>query len=317
MVDFEIFAEGCGFPEGPLACDDGSVLFGDLRAGTVVRARPGGRKEIVATVKGATPGLAIGPDGALYCCNNGGFEWGPNTPETNFPIAVHRDYQGGSIERIDLSTGKVERLYDSCDGVKLAGPNDIVFDKDGGMWFSDLGVDTGEAELHGGIYYAKPDGSGIRRIAYGIGINGIGISPDGKTVYGAASFARNILAFSTDLDNAIQTGSFMSGGVKAEQGRGPGAGRVVATFPGRQFLDSMAIEADGTIAQATVFEAFGVARVDPGTGEREQVELPDFLTTNLSFGGADMRDAYVTLSSSARIAKVRWPAAGMRLPFNI
>ena len=315
MPELEIMAEGVGFPEGPVACEDGSVIFGELRSGQIIRVRPDGTRQIVATVKGAAPGLAIGPDGALYCCNNGGFAWSDASPA---PIAVHPDYQSGSIERIDLATGKMERLYDSCDGVKLAGPNDIVFDRHGGFWFSDLGVNIGTAELHGGIYYALPDGSSIRRIYYGQGVNGIGISPDGKTVYAGVSFAHTMLAFDADPATQHDPGTMlMSGHVHAEQGHGPAGGRLVASFPGRHIPDSLAIEADGTIAQALVFAAEGIARVNPLTGAYQMVHVPDFLTTNIAFGGPDMQTAYITMSATSRIGRMRWPAPGLRLPYNI
>lgn len=318
MAELEIFAEDCGFPEGPVACSDGSVIFGELRSGRVIRAKPDGTKQVIAEAGGATAGLAVGPDGALYACNNGGFSWGPYGPESNFPIGPHPDYKSGCIQRIDVSTGKVEQLYDSCDGVKLAGPNDIMFDDKGGFWFTDLGVDTGTSELHGGLYYAKADGSSIRRIAYGLGLNGVGISPDGKTVYAACSFGRNMLAFDATLPK-VDVPDFMAQapGVKAEQGRGPAAGRVVASFPGHQILDSLAMEADGTIAQAIVLGAMGIGRVNPETGAVRMVETEDFLTTNIAFGGADMQTAFITLSSSGRIGKMRWDAPGFRLPYNL
>lgn len=319
MADLEIFAEHCGFPEGPVACEDGSVIFGELRSGEVVRVRKDGTRHVIAKVKGATAGLAIGPDGALYCCNNGGFTWGANTPETNHPVGPNPDYAGGSIQRIDLSTGAVDVLYSECQGLKLAGPNDIVFDRNGGMWFTDLGVDTGTAELHGGLYYALPDGSSIRRIAYGLGLNGVGLSPDGATAYAACSFVRNLLAFDAALPTSGATQFVTEKGERliAEQGHGPAAGRVVASFPGHQILDSLAIEADGTIAQATVFGAMGVARINPQDGTYAMIETPDFLTTNIAFGGADMQTAFITLSSSGRIARMRWPGPGLRLPYNL
>jgi gluconolactonase len=56
--------------------------------------------------------------------------------------------------------------------------------------------------------------------------------------------------------------------------------------------------------------------VDPATGEREYFAFPDLLTTNIAFGGADMMDAYVCLSTTGRIAKCRWPRPGLRLNFN-
>ena len=91
---------------------------------------------------------------------------------------------------------------------------------------------------------------------------------------------------------------------------------VISSFPNRQMLDSLAIEADGTVAVGKVAEGSGIARIDPATGESALVEFPDRLPTNIAFGGADMRDAYVTLSSTGRLARTRWQAPGMRLPFN-
>ena len=49
------------------------------------------------------------------------------------------DYSGGRIERVDLATGDVTVLYTECDGNPLMGPNDLVFDADGGIWFTDHG----------------------------------------------------------------------------------------------------------------------------------------------------------------------------------
>ena len=49
------------------------------------------------------------------------------------------DYSGGRIEGVDLTTGEVEVLYKECDGIPLKGPNDIVFDRQGGFWFTDHG----------------------------------------------------------------------------------------------------------------------------------------------------------------------------------
>jgi gluconolactonase len=215
------------------------------------------------------------------------------------------DYTTGRIERVDIATGKVERLYDSCDGLNLSGPNDIVFDADGGMWFTDLGKHHDHHTDHGGLYYALPDGSKIIRCIHGPDLNGVGLSPDGRTVYAASTSRRVILAW-----DIVGPGQLAPDPLPAVPGR------YVAAWASKTFLDSMAIEADGRIAQATLIEEAGITSCDPATGAKEFFAFPDLLTTNIAFGGADMMDAYVCLSTTGRLAKCRWPRPGLRLHFN-
>src|SRR5438093_229288 len=86
--------------------------------------------------------------------------------------------------RVDLKTGKVEVLYKECDGHPLRGPNDIVFDRSGGFWFTDHGKVRERERDRTGVYYAKPDGSMIREAIFPIDSpNGVGLSPDEKKLY--------------------------------------------------------------------------------------------------------------------------------------
>jgi gluconolactonase len=66
-------ATGLLFPEGPVALDDGSVLLVEIARGTLSRVTTDGRVQVVADLGGGPNGAAIGPDGAVYICNNGGF----------------------------------------------------------------------------------------------------------------------------------------------------------------------------------------------------------------------------------------------------
>ena len=75
MHPHSIVAENLAFPEGPVWFEDGSVVVVEIKAGRVTRVLPDGRTEIIATPGGGPNGLALGPDGALYLCNNGGFTW--------------------------------------------------------------------------------------------------------------------------------------------------------------------------------------------------------------------------------------------------
>src|SRR3546814_7567531 len=96
----------------------------------VSRVWPDGRIELVAEMGGGTNGIAIGPDGAAYVCNNGGLEF---YREGDALFAGHRpaDYVTGSIQRLDIDTGEFTTLYIGCDGRRLKGPTDIVFDDQG------------------------------------------------------------------------------------------------------------------------------------------------------------------------------------------
>ena len=91
-------------------------------------------------------------------------------------------------------------------------------------------------------------------------------------------------------------------------------GRVVANLPGYQLLDSLAVEAGGKVCVATIVNG-GITIFDPD-GSTEHVPVPDPVTTNICFGGADMRDAWITAGATGRLYKARWPRPGLRLAFN-
>src|SRR3546814_13732674 len=126
----EIVAEGLSFPGGPGAMADGSVIVVELAGGRITRCWSG-RKEVVSAIGGGPNGAAIGPDGALYVCNNGGLDL------EKFQNARGAGHEG-RIERVDLATGRVERLYDACDGIPPEAPNHFAFDADGRRGFTDL-----------------------------------------------------------------------------------------------------------------------------------------------------------------------------------
>lgn len=302
-MHFETIASGLKFPEGPVWMLDGSVICTEIANGRISRIQPDGLRETVATPGGGPNGAAIGPDGALYVCNNGGMLCDEQADGRLFSNGLATpDYTTGRIERIDLKTGAVTRLYESCDGRRLSAPNDIVFDTSGGFWFSDLGKPlTPDNQESGGIFYAAPDGSFVKRVVDDLScVNGIGLSPDERTLYVALTLERVILAFEI-------TG-------KGEVAPGAPRGRLVKTFPEGQMLDSLAVTADGHVCVATL-NVGGIADVAPATGETVFHPCPDQSTTNICFGGAAMQDAWITQSSTGQLIKTRWDQPGHRLAF--
>ncbi|GBF59400.1 hypothetical protein PbB2_03100 [Candidatus Phycosocius bacilliformis] len=56
--------------------------------------------------------------------------------------------------------------------------------------------------------------------------------------------------------------------------------------------------------------------MDLATGAHSLVPTDDLMTTNIAFGGPDMRDAYITLSSTGRLARMHWDRPGLRLNYQ-
>ena len=291
-----IVAEGLGFCEGPAVLPDGDLVVVDVRGGRLVRIAVDGTTSDLATPGGGPNGIAVAPDGSLLVVNNGGFPWiemggvmvpidasGSNRPD---------GFAGGWVDRIDPTTGAVTRLLDGFEGDTFVGPNDIVVDAHGGFWFTDFGKFDARTRDRGGLYYANADGSGLRCLERGLdGPNGVGLSPDGSTVYAAETHTGRLLAWDV-------TGP----------GEVAGPHRIVVSTSNH--FDSLAVEADGTVVIAALRHGLCLVRPD---GSIEHVEVPDFMTTNVCFAGDDLRTAYVTMSGSGRLGRIDWPRPGLRL----
>ena len=294
---------GLGFPEGPVYMADGSVLVVEMKHGRITRVHPDGRTETVATPGGSPNGLAIGPDGALYVCNSGGWDYyevGDFTiPNTELPA----HHSGGRIERVDLATGAVTVLYTACDGNPLIGPNDLVFDAHGGIWFTDHGRRAGRVQHLGAIYYAQPDGSAIREVVFpSESPNGIGLSPDGTRLYAAETHTGRLYAWNVTAPGEV------------ERNATGASGSVLCGLPGMQLFDSLGVDGDGNVVVATLVTG-ALTVISPAGEVLDQVVLGDPLVTNVCFGGDDLRTAYATLSATGRLVSFPWPRPGLRLHF--
>lgn len=299
-------ARGLQFPEGPVALDDGSVLLVEIARGTLSRVTMDGRISVVADLGGGPNGAAIGPDGAIYVCNNGGFKWHTEADGLLRPVGQAEDYSGGRIERVNLATGRTDRLYEQVEGLGLRGPNDIVFDAHGGFYFTDLGKARDTDMDLGGVYYGQADGSAARVIARPLMTpNGVGLSPDGSTLYYAETAGARLWAFDITAPGQVHKDGWPS----------PNGGRMLTASPGGQLqrFDSLAVDAFGNICVATLMHG-GISIISPDGSLVSHVPLPDKYTTNLCFGGKDRRTAFVTLSGSGRLVAIDdWPVPGLKL----
>ena len=303
MAELREITSGLRFPEGPVALPDGSFLVVEIQGKALTRVTADGTKDVVAELGGGPNGAAIGPDGRCYVCNNGGFSF-HQVGDKVYPGLVPDDYQGGWIEAVDLETGRSEVLYRKCGDIPLLGPNDIVFDQHGGFYFTDPGKVRRRDRDRGAVFYARTDGSFIKQVAFPVeGANGIGLSPDDCTLYVAESGTARIWAYEIAGPGEIKR---VTGTVPWARGRMHFAASHYAIF------DSLAIDGAGNVCVADIPDG-GITVISPDGKMIEQHPMPDIFTTNICFGGPELRTAYITLSSAGKLVSMTWPRPGLPL----
>lgn len=293
---------GLLIPEGPVVLADGACIVVEVGSGRITRFAADGAATVIATVPGGPNGAALGPDGGLYLCNNGGgFDCRLDGGQLAITPAPD-SWVGGSLQRLDLVTGELSTLCTEIDGRPLQAPNDLVFDSAGGLWFTDHGRTTFDGRGWGALGYLPHGGGPAVRVREGLlSPNGIGLSPDGLFLYWADTLSARL--WRAEIEGP---------GTLADYGGQPG--EVIASPPGNLMLDSLAVEADGRVCIGTI--GTGGITVADGLGGSELVPLDDGVVTNICFGGADMQDVWITAAGTGRVLKGRWPRPGLKLAFQ-
>lgn len=302
-----VIAEDLWFPEGPVWIGDGSLLVVEIRRKTLTRVWLDGRTHIVADLGGGPNGCAMGPDGYAYVANNGGFVFREREDGAFVIAGTPADYVTGRIERVDIESGRFEVLYDKVGDKPIRGPNDLVFDAQGGIWFSNPGKTRADDRDQGSICYARADGSHVQEVVFPISRpNGIGLSPDGRTLYCAETETARLWAWDLAGPGALAQPPKPSV-------HSPHGSRLVYASPVYARFDSLAVEANGNICIATL-DRGGITVCAPQGGLVEFVPVPgDTHATNICFGGPDLRKAYITQSYAGRLVEIDWPRPGLAL----
>jgi gluconolactonase len=283
----EILATGLRFPEGPVALDDGTVLVVEIEGGALTRiGKDGDRSSIPCG--GGPNGAAVGPDGAVYVCNNGGFVFTTNGG-IRFPSGGAEGNRGGYIQRVDLATGFVEALFTEVDGVPIGCLNDIVFDAAGSCYV----VDT----TRGALYYANPGDRTITTVEAGLSYpNGMGLAPDGVTLYVSETYSGRVLAWEVRAPGTL--------GARTELYSTGGAGH----------WDGLAVDGAGNVCIANL-ENSGVTVISAGGEVLREFVTPvhDPYVTNLCFGGPGGDTAFLCSAGRGLLYTFPWPWPGLRL----
>ena len=195
---------------------------------------------------------------------------------------------------------------DTGSGHGLRGPNDLVIDRSGAIWFTDLGKRRTRELDYGGVYWLSPDRTVVKEVAHPVlTANGIGLSPDETVLYVAETEGARLWAFDITGPGEVRKWPYPS----------PHGGRLIHQSGGTDHkrFDSLAVEASGNVCVATLVTG-GISVISPAGELVEFVTLPDRMPTNICFGGPELRTAFITLSLSGRLVTMPWPRPG--LPLN-
>ena len=280
----ELIAENLGWPEGPTVLEDGSVAFVESYRSQLTVVGKDNRASRLAYTAGAPNSSVLGSDGALYVCQNGGTVGPWRAAEMVAP----------SIQKVRPG-GKAEIICTEVDGIKLNGPNDLVFGPDGTLVFTDPGTYNPAKPDPSYIYAIAPDGKASVKVKFDKPTfpNGVVVEADGSIVWDE-SYTGHVQRLRTD-------------GTIEDLGRMPGKNQPI--------LDGMAIAKDGSLLVTDlVGEGFHVLARD---GTPKGFVRTGGCPTNLVFDGETlwMTDASVLASSAepnyaGKLWKMHFPGGG-------
>jgi gluconolactonase len=298
-------AASIAFTEGPTADAEGNVYFTDQANNRIMKLTIDGKLSTFRQPANFANGMVFDAHWRLVVCESGD------------PVSGTRP----RVTRTDLKTGQIEILADVYEGKRFAGPNDVTFDGQGRIYFSDKPPVTGisaapvasassEPVGNGGVYRIDTDGR-VTRILGPPEIempNGLMISPDDKIFYLIES-------------NPVDKGARM---IRAYDLRADGTVTNMRVFhnfyPGRS-ADGMSIDEKGNLYAAaglhslrgtseTLATKCGIYIFAPTGVLIKFIPIPEDTITNCAFGGSDLKTLYVTAGKS--LFKVRTEIAGTR-----
>jgi gluconolactonase len=279
----EKVAGGCKFTEGPAADADGNLFFTDSPRNLVLVLRPGGKLDVWDRDSGDANGMRFDANGRLVaCCGEGGAR---------------------AVVRYDKD-GKKTVLADRYNGKRLTAPNDLCFDRQGRVYFTDpcYGKRPNDGQEKYAVYRidardGEPIPNQVTRVIDDVDTpNGIALAPDGRTLYVADSAARKdgphqLVAYDVRTDGTCRRRA------------------VLHDFKDHRGIDGMVVDTEGNVwATAETGERTGVHVFAPDGRQLGFVHTPE-TATNCTFGDRDLKTLYVTAGTS--VYKVRVNATGL------
>jgi gluconolactonase len=270
--EMTVLASGFDTLEGPAFDRYGNLFFVDWERHSILRRSPQGEVREFYNTGGVPAGLAFHPDGSLWVADEGDDIHGLMriTPDAEATIIVN-EFQGRPLN----------------------GANDLVFDKDGNIYFSDPWRTSAENPI-GGFYRYTVDGE-LQQIDTGLAFpNGVALTHDGEYVILAETYRNRLLRYRIDSDGSI----------------GPREVWAQTTLPSGG--DGMAFAEDGNLYVAH----HGGGSVDifaPDGAQVGSISVPGERVTNCAFGGPDRKTLVITECATGSLYAIPLDVAGQPL----
>ena len=266
-----VLISGYDTPEGPAFDGLGNLYFVNWSTSSIIKLTPDGTASEFFNTRGSPAGLALYPDGALYVADEGD------------------DIHG--VLRVD--EGRATILVDAYESTPLNGANDLVFDRDGILYFSDPWRSS-LANPIGGFYRLFLDGR-LERLDQGLAFpNGVAISPAGDAVYLAETYRNQNQRYAIDERGQL------------------GPREEFAALPGSEGPDGMAFDEAGNLYVAH-YGGGRVAVFGPAGELVDEIPVPGANVTNVAFGGSDRRTLVITDVATGSLYTTRVDVPGLKL----
>lgn len=182
------------------------------------------------------------------------------------------------IAFLDFSNSAVTQLIDPEADLKFTRFNDGKCDRLGRFWAGTM--DEESPNYRGALYRLDTNGE-IRQMKPGIGIsNGLGWSPDNRTMYYTDSAKHTIWAYDFNLRSGTITNQ-----------------RVFARTPEGYVPDGLTVDAEGFVWSAK-WDGWKVVRYAPDGSIDQEVPLPVQRPTSCMFGGSELKNLYITSATT-------------------
>lgn len=252
---------GFAFTEGPASDIKGNIYFTDVSRNRIHKLDLQDQLSTFLEDSQGCNGLMFDADEKLVACQG----------------------NPGRIIRINISNKSIEPVIEQFQGKRFDRPNDLVIDRQGGVYFSDPVFSGQMVQDKMGVYYVSSNGEVSRVIDNLSRPNGVILSPDEKTLY-VLSGASNVMAYPVNSPGQI------------------GQGRVLTQLQSSSNGDGMTVDSQGNL-YLTRPGINSIEVVSPAGRSLGLIAFPE-APSNCTFGGADFKTLYVTARTSVYSAKM-------------